>query len=466
MQILRIKNKLIGDRKFYKRVISIVLPIIVQMLITNIVTLLDNVMVGRLGTLEMSAVAIVNQLIFIFNLCIFGGLAGAGIFSTQYAGANDDEGVRYCFRFKIIISIIMVVLSVIVFLQFSKPLILMYFAEGTSAADATTTLIHATNYLKVMLIGILPFAMSQVFASTLREMGKTVVPMIASISAIVINFFLNLVLIFGLIGFPKLGVVGAAVATVISRYVEMLIVVIVIIVNRKKYTFIQGAFRSLYVPKSLYVKIITKGMPLLVNEFLWSTGMAILLKCYSARGLSVVAALNISNTVNNLFNVVFLSMGNAVAIIVGQHLGNNEIKEAKASVWKLIAFTEVCCLTIGTLMAIASPFIPHIYNTEHEVRMMATKFLFVAAAYMPLYAFAHNCYFTIRSGGRTGITFLFDSVFTWCVAVPFASILASFTTLPILPLYMLVQGLDVIKCTIGFIMIKKGVWVRNLINNT
>jgi putative MATE family efflux protein len=465
MQFSKIKSKLIGDRHFYARVVAIVVPIIVQQLVTNVVNLLDNVMVGRVGTLEMSAVAIVNQLIFIFNLCIFGGLAGAGIFSTQYAGAKDYKGVRYCFRVKFIISILMVVLSLIVFLQFSAPLISMYFAEGTSAADAAATLTHATNYLNIMLFGLLPFAISQVFASTLREMGETRLPMIASISAIIVNLVFNYILIFGHFGFPKLGVSGAAIATVMSRYVEMLIIVIVTVIRRKKYVFIQRAFKSFHVPKTLCKQILFKGMPLLVNEFLWSAGMAILLQCYSARGLSVVAAINIANTVNNLFNVVFLSMGNAVSIILGQHLGANEIKEAKSSVWKLIAFTEVNCLIIGIDMALLAPLIPQIYNTEPDVKLMATKFLFVAAGYMPIYAFAHNCYFTIRSGGRTGITFLFDSVFTWGAVVPLAFVLANYTHLPILPLYMLVQGLDVIKCAIGFWMIKKGIWVRNLINN-
>lgn len=466
MQISRLKNKLIGNRQFYGRVIAIILPIIVQQLITNVVNLLDNVMVGRIGTLEMSAVAIVNQLIFIFNLCIFGGLAGAGIFSTQYAGAKDYEGMRHCFRVKFIISIVMVALSLVIFLQFANPLISMYFSEDISTAEATATLTHATNYLKVMLWGLLPFAISQVFASTLREMGKTVVPMIASISAILINLVFNYLLIFGHFGFPKLGVTGAAIATVMARYIEMLIIVITTIAMRRRYKFIQGAFKSLYVPMALCKKIFTKGAPLLVNEFLWSAGMAILLQCYSVRGLSVVAAMSISNTVNNLFNVVFLSMGNAVAIIVGQHLGNNEIKEARASVWKLIAFTEVNCIVIGTAMAISAPFIPYLYNTEPNVRLMATNFLFVAAAFMPIHAFAHNCYFTIRSGGRTGITFLFDSAYTWVLVVPFAFALANYTDLPILPLYILVQSLDLIKCIIGFVMIKKGIWVRNLINNT
>lgn len=466
MQISKMKNKLIGNRHFYARVVAIVVPIIVQQLVTNVVNLLDNVMVGRVGTLEMSAVAIVNQLIFIFNLCIFGGLAGAGIFSTQYAGAKDYEGVRYCFRVKFVISVLMFALSLLVFLQFANPLITMYFAEDTTAAEAATTLAHATNYLKVMLWGLLPFAISMMFASTLREMGETRLPMIASVVAILVNLTFNYLLIFGHFGFPKLGVTGAAIATAMARYVEMLIIIIVTVIKRKKYVFIQGAFKSLYVPKLLCKQVFTKGAPLLANEFLWSAGMAILLQCYSVRGLSVVAAVNISNTVTNLFNVVFLSMGNAVSIILGQHLGANEIKEAKSAVWKLIAFTEVNCVNIGITMAIVAPMIPDIYKTEPDVKMMATHFLLVSAAFMPVHAFAHNCYFTIRSGGRTGITFLFDSAYTWVLVVPFAFVLAKFTDLPILPLYILVQSLDLIKCAIGFWMIKKGIWVRNLINNT
>lgn len=463
MQISKLKNKLIGTRGFYNRVIAIMLPMLIQNLVTNVVTLLDNVMVGRVGTLQMSAVAIVNQLIFVFSLCIFGGLAGAGIFSTQYAGAKDNNGVRYCFRVKMIIAVAMFLLSLCVFLPFSDSLISMYLADGTTKSEAVATMKYATEYFNVMLIGLLPFAISQVYSSTLREIGETKLPMIASVTAILVNLVFNYFLIFGKFGFPKFGVVGAAIATVLSRFVEIGIIMIVTAIKRNKYEFIKGVYKSIYVPKALCKEIFTKGTPLLINEFLWSAGMAVMLQCYSVRGLQVVAALNISNTVNNLFNVVFLTMGNAVAIIVGQHLGANETRKAKDSAWKLIALAVATCAVMGGAMAVSAPFIPEIYNTESIVKFMATEFLFVVAALMPIYAFAHNCYFTIRSGGRTGVTFLFDSAFTWVVAVPFAYILANFTGLPILPLYILVQSLEFVKCVVGFVLIKKGIWVRNII---
>ncbi len=463
MQISKMRSKLIGNKVFYSRVIAIVLPMIIQNTITNFVNMLDNVMVGRVGTLEMSAVAIVNQLIMVFNLCIFGGIAGAGIFSTQYAGANDIKGVRYCFRAKTVIGVLMFLICGAVFFAFSDPLISLYLAEDTSPQDVAVTLGFATKYLRIMIIGLLPFAVSQVFSSTLRELGETKLPMIASIAAIFVNLCFNYFLIFGKFGFPKLGVVGAAIATVLSRYVETIFIIVITIKRREKFNFIKGAFKSVFVPKNLCIDILKKGFPLLMNEFLWAAGMAFLLQCYSVKGLSVVAALNISNTVNNLFSVVFLTMGNAVAIMVGQHLGANRISEAKDTVWKLIALAVATCAVMGGILAILSPFIPYLYNTEPNVRQMATKFLLVVAAMMPIYAFAHNSYFAIRSGGRTIITFLFDSAFTWGVVVPSAYLLANYTNLPILPLYIIIQSLEFIKCVVGFILIKKGIWVRNLI---
>ena len=179
-----IKSTLIGTKEFYIRVITIVLPMIIQNTITNVVSLLDNIMIGRVGTLEMSAVAIVNQLLFVFMLCIFGGMAGAGIFATQYAGAKDTEGVRYCFRAKILIGFFMLVISLAVFLIFPNPLIKAYISETTTPAEAVATLGHAGTYLRIMLIGLLPFTITQIYASSLRELGETKLPMIASVFAI------------------------------------------------------------------------------------------------------------------------------------------------------------------------------------------------------------------------------------------------------------------------------------------
>ncbi len=458
-----LRQNLIGDKAFYSQVFAIVIPIIIQNTITNVVSLLDNVMVGRVGTLQMSAVAIDNQLLFVFNLCIFGGMAGAGIFATQFAGANDHTGVRNCFRVKMMIGFFMLAAALALFLALPDKLISLYLAEDTAPADAAATLGYGLDYLQVMLVGLIPFTVSQAYASTLREVGETRLPMVSSVVAIAINLVFNYLLIFGKFGFPRLGVVGAAVATVLSRFVEAIIIVAFTHKHSQRFPFIKGCYASIKVPKALMRDIMKRGMPLLVNEFLWSAGMATLSQCYSVRGLEVVAASNISSTVANLFNVVFLSMGNAVAIMVGQNLGANEIEKAKQTAWRIITFTVATSFVMGGIMAVCAPFIPKIYNTEDSVREMATQFLFIVAFMMPILSFTHDCYFTMRSGGRTVITFVFDSCFTWGIVVPFAFVLANFTSMPIVPLFFAVQSLEIIKGIVGFILVKKGVWVRNII---
>lgn len=464
----KLKHYTVGDKAFYSHVLTIVLPLIIQNTITNVVSLLDNVMVGATGTLPMSAVAIVNQLLFIFNLAIWGGYAGAGIFSAQYAGRGDNEGVRYCFRGKLYIGMLSLALAFTIFLGFADNLISSYIVEGTAAEDAATTMRLGKEYLNVMLIGLPAFALAQAYAGTLREMGQTKVPMIASVVAIFVNLIFNYIFIFGnqglkILPFGPMGVKGAALATVISRYVEMAIIMVYVHKSYKKYPFIQGVYRSPRIPKELTGNIIKRGAPLLANEIMWSVGMAAIMQCYSRRGLDVVAATNISNTINNLFNVVFLSMGNAIAIILGHLLGSNQMEKARVDVWRLLTVSVGGCVVLGGVLALVAPYVPHIYNTTDEVKAMATNLLFVVAGMMPFYAFAHGCYFALRSGGKTWITFCFDTGFTW-LSYGTAFTLAYFTSMPIIPLYFCVQLLETSKCVVGFIVIKKGVWVNNIVD--
>jgi len=457
-------KKLIGDKAFYKMVLLVAVPIVIQNGITNFVGLLDNIMVGRVGTEQMSGVAIVNQLLMIFNLSIFGAISGAGIFGAQFAGCGDEKGIRDVFRFKVYACLLLTVLGSVILWVFGDRLILLFLHdEGNTAQSLDAALHYGKQYLMVMLFGLLPFGVEQIYTSTLRECGETVVPMKAGVAAVLINCVLNFVLIFGYAGFPKLGVVGAAVATCISRYVQAAIVVIWTHRHAVRMPFIRGAYASMSIPYTIVSRIIVKGFPLMLNEILWATGMTMLMQCYSVRGLDTVAGLNISSTISNLFNVIFLAMGSAISIIVGQLLGAGKMEEAKDTDTKLIAMNVTGCIVMGILLALFAPLFPRFYNTTEEVKQLAAAFMRVSAICLPLYGFAHSTYFTIRSGGNTVITFLFDSVFMWCVCIPLAYVLSRFTTIPIVPLYFSCQALDLIKCVIGFILIKKGVWLNNLV---
>ena len=456
-------KRYIGDRAFYRRVFGVAIPIIVQSGITNFVSLLDNIMVGQIGTISMSGVSIVNQLMFVFNLCVFGASSGAGIFTAQFHGSGNTEGVRHTFRFKVLVCLGISLAGIGIFILGGEPLIGLYLTGEGDPLIAKQALEYGLQYLAVMLVGLIPFALTNAYGSTLRETGNGVIPMIAGIAAVLVNLVLNYVLIFGKFGAPEMGIQGAAIATVISRYVELAIVAGWTHFNRTKAPYIQGAYRSLYIPGKLLKSIVIKGMPLLINEFLWASGMAIMNQCYSTCGLDVVPAMNISGTIFNLASVAFLSMGNAVGIIMGQMLGSGrpepEIRDANRKLFVVCIGSGVL---FGGLMAAISGVFPHIYNTTDQVRHLAMQLICVSAAMMPFNAYTNAAYFTLRSGGKTLVTFLFDSCFVWGLCVPLAYCLSRFTAITILPLYILCQATDLVKCAIGAFMIKGGSWIQNL----
>ncbi len=456
-------RKFIGDKAFYKMVLSIAVPIMIQNGITNFVGLLDNIMIGRVGTEPMSGVAIVNQLIFVYNLCLFGGVSGAGIFTAQYFGQKNHEGIRQTVRFKIWIVAVITLLTTGLFLFVGDSLIRLYLQGDGTAQSAAATLHYGKQYLWIMLTGLLPFMMVQVYSSTLRECGQTLLPMKAGIVAVCVNLILNYILIYGKFGAPALGVQGAAIATVISRYTEAAIILIHTHRHKEQNPFVEGLYSTPKVPGNLIRKILVKGTPLLLNETLWAAGMAVLAQCYSVRGLNVIAAQNISNTIGNVFNIVFIALGDSVAIIVGQLLGAGKMEEARDQDNKLIAFSVFCCIGVALLMLLLAPLFPMMYNTESDVRELAKYFIMITAVFMPQNAFLHASYFTLRSGGKTVITFLFDSVFVWCVSVTIAFTLSRFTTLPVTAVFIFVQMGDFIKCIIGFVLVKKGVWLQNIV---
>lgn len=457
-------KKYIGDQAFYRRVMAIALPIMLQNLITNFVSLLDNIMVGQLSTAQISAVTIANNnLLFIFNLCLFGGAAGAGIFTTQFYGSQDQEGIRHTCRFKILICLGLAFIGTGVFLFGSDPLIGLYLQGEGDPALAAETLSYGRQYLHIMLLGLLPFALTNAYASSLRECGHPTVPMIAGLVAMGVNLVLNYILIFGHFGAPAMGVSGAAIATVIARYAECAIVMIWTHANPKKNPYAVGLYKSIHIPAPLLRSIIRKGIPVLVNECAWSLGMAILNQCYSVCGLDVLPALSISTTICNLTAVVFRSLGNTSGILIGQLLGAGAPKK---EVWDYTHKLFALCIFSGVLFAIftvaLSGAFPQIYNTTDAVRHLATWLILISAGTMPLQAYIFPVYFILRAGGKTMITFAFDCGSVWLLSIPIAFIGSRFTALSIILIYALCQATDIIKCVIGHFLMKKGSWIQNL----
>ena len=452
-------KKLIGSKGFYKMVLAICIPIVIQNGFTNLASLLDNIMIGQLGTLSMSGVSITNQLLQVFNVTIFGAMSGPGIFMAQFYGKKNKEGVENCFRIKLIIGIIITLLAIFLFYTFGQQLISLYLNDNPQ--DNLKTLNYGMDYLKIMIIGLIPFVITQVYSSSLRETGNTVLPMIASVVAVIVNFCINYILIFGHFGFPQLGVTGAAIGTVVSRVVEMSIN----IVGGYRNTYLKEAMVLKKVPLSLTKEMLKRGLPLLCNEILWSISIALISQSYSTRGIIAVAAINITTTVTNFFMIVCYAMGNSISIVVGQQLGVGEIEKAKDYDLKMLFMNFVMCLAIGIVLFNVSSLIPQIYNTSLEVKALASQLLKIAACMLPIISIYYSSYFTMRAGGKTFLTFLFDSGYTFVFTFMSALLLTRLTSLPILTIYLLVQCVDIPKATLGLVLVRKGIWVHNIVSD-
>lgn len=335
--------------------------------------------------------------------------------------------------------------------------------QGEGGAAAAASLEHGWHYMQIMLIGLLPYTLVQCYSSTLREMGNPVVPMLAGVAAVGVNLCLNWLLIFGVWIFPELGVAGAAIATVVSRFTELGVVMIYTHCNAGKFPFIVGAYRSLRVPGKLVGQLVIKGLPLMLNETLWAAGVAAVNQSYSMRGLNAVGAINISQTFWNVFSIAYMAVGAAIGIILGQMLGANQLREARESARKMIAVSGLISIAVGAVYAGVAEFIPMAYNTEPEIRRLATRMMQIAAVAMPFEALTHASYFTMRSGGRMLITMIFDCGFMWGLNVPVAFLLSRFTGLSVLWIYGAVQAIAVVKSLLGIILVERGGWVKNIV---
>jgi putative MATE family efflux protein len=446
-------RKIIGTKAFYKKVINLSIPVMIQSGISSFVSLLDNLMIGQLNQSAIAAVAVSNQVLFILMIALFGGLAGPGIYLAQFFGAKDKVGVQQSFRIKMIFALAITFLAMVIFTTFGNQIIQLFLQDQV-------TITQANNYFYISLIGYIPFMFSVVYSSSFRESAESRIPMVTGLTAVGVNFVFNLLLIFGLFFFPRLEVVGAAIATVIARLVEA--IMLVYIAHNRKFMFAERVYRSLKINAGLLKMVLKKGLPLVSSEILWSGGMTALFFAYSTFGEQVVAAMNINNTISNLFFVTFGAMASAIAVFVGGELGANRIDEAKDNAYKMIAFGTFVGFIAGILLIGLSGIIPNLYMVSNEVKSLATFLAIITGFVFWIYSYNASCFFVLRAGGATKATFFFDAIFTWFVQVSFVAYLIFLTDLSIYWIFPLSMITDVLKGMLGTYFIKSEIWVKNL----
>lgn len=457
-------RSLIGTKTFYRRVIYIALPIILQSFIMEAVNLLDNLMIGQTGLYEMAGVSISNQLIFILNLSMFGAISGAEIFGAQFYGKKDYEGVAHSFWMKVYFALGITCIGILLFIYLNEPLISLWLHDEDIIA-LQQTFYNAKDYLLIMCIGLIPAGMTRAVTSTLKECSRTDISLYSAIIALSANLVLDYALIFGKFGLPALGVKGAAIATVIARMLECGFAVIWIRMNLNQVPYFKHIFRYMKVPKDLVKNIIIRSAPLMANELLWSFGAAFASSCYAFRGIKVVASMNIVNTVANIFNTIFISLGSSIAIIVGQRLGSGEIEQALKEDRQMIFLAVVIGTFTSACLFFSSESLANFYNVDHSVKLLAVSLIQIKALLSPIDAFNNAAYFTIRSGGKTWLTFMMDAGLTWIVINPVAFILSHYTLLSIQAVYFLTLLSELSKFVPEIYVLKNKSWAEDLTNS-
>lgn len=463
--VVIILSKLFGSKKFYKSLCLIVIPIVLQQFITQFVSLLDNLMIGQVGDSEMTGVSLANQLLFIFNLSVFGCMAGASIFASQYFGSKNKEGYHETIRFKWLMGIFVFISFTLIFIFFNKELISGFITanEGDST-NPEIVFESGRKYLLIMIIGNLPFVIKEVYATSLREMKETFFPMLSGVIAIFVNLIFNYLLIFGKFGLPELGITGAAIATVLSRFVEMILVIVYTHLKKEKFSFFTGVYNKIFVKWKTFKTFLPISVLLLINEILWSLGLTLILKSYSIRGLDIVASLNISNTITNVFITIGTSLGNATGIIIGNLLGANKIEEAKAGSLHILTFSVLVTMIFSLIMIGCAFFVPNLYNASINIKHTARDLILIGAIFLPIQSLNTCCYFTLRAGGKVILTMLFDCVFVCCVRFPIAFVLSKYTNIDIRLVYTATYIVEILKSFVGFILVNKGFWLKSLVN--
>lgn len=454
MLIIRYFKELFEDKKLMKRCVEISFPIMFQSLIISAVNLVDNLMVGLLGDVAISGVASANKYYNVIQFVLFSVINSCIIYLAQYNGADNHKKMKETYRFTMLFTYCVLLIGFFAVTLFPKQLI-KFIINDPAIIDA------GARYFKYAAFSYLPMGFSLVVASSMRAMGETKTPLKISMISMFVNAVLDYGLILGKFGLPRLEIEGAAIATIVSRIVEMILCYYAL--KKGEYVFDTELKDLFKFSKDLVKQILTKAWPLVINEIAWNVGMVTLLKCYSSRGPVVNAAYSISAIVSDLFFALFSGMATASSVLIGTPLGANKLEEARENGYKLICFSVFMALFFGAGLFCSSFAIGMIYSkVSLEVISLAKNILRCMGLLYWIYMFNTQCYFTLRAGGDTKSTMILDCGYMWAVNIPIVALLAYLTNLPILTVYVVGQLTDIGKGIVAYRIVRKEKWVKNL----
>jgi len=445
---------LFSDRQFYRNLFTLAIPIMLQNLANSLVNMLTTIMIGRLGTVEVAAVALGNQVFFLYDLIVYGICSGGAIFTAQFWGKRDIAGIRknlgFCMTLNLSSAVVFFLLSV----SIPRQIISIYSRDQAVIAAGA-------DYLRTLSATFIPFAVSIVFMLTLRSVEKVRVALAVTAVYLILNSILNFLFIFGAGPIPAMGVKGAALATVISRTFQA--VALVAVTYLKKYVA-AGTFKELFSFNIPYAaKFFRFTLPVIINEGIWALGITIQNIIMARTSTDAIAAYNILGTMSMLTWVIFLGLGNAAGVLIGKKIGERDEKTARDYASKLVRFTPSLALIASFVQFLISLLLPRIFNVNQEtIRTASQMFIIYCCAY-PIRAFNNNMAIGVcRAGGDTVFCAFYDVSMMWIVAVPLTFLAAFVFHAPVWVIFLCTVTDQPLKALLGIWRFKSGKWLHHV----
>lgn len=447
-------KQMFDDKAFYRSLFLIAVPIMLQNLISSFVNMVDTVMIGRLGTAEIAAVGLGNQVFFLLNMVLFGISSGGSVFTAQFWGKKDVAGIRK--NTGLCLTLAVAAAGAFTAVCMAAP----EFIIGLYSRDRIVVEIGAV-YLRTLAPCFVPFAITFVFTLVMRSIEKVKLSMLTTVIALFVNMFLNWLLIFGIGPFPELGVAGAAIATVIARVLET--VILVTVSYSKKYAHAGSPTELFGFDRVFVARFFGIAFPVMVNEILWSLGITMQNLIFARTNTDALAAFNITNTVSQLLWVVLIGLGNGCSVLIGKRIGEGREDLARDYASRITLFAPLVGMTIALTLIPLSKMLPLFFNVNANVfGIIAGMFIILTVSY-PFRSFNMSMVIGVcRAGGDTVFSIFYDIMFMWLFSLPLAAVASFVFHAPVWVIYLCISTEDPLKMILGIWRLKSGKWLRNV----
>lgn len=438
------------SKGFYSSLVAIAIPISLQALLQNFVNMLDTIMIGRLGSVEIAAVGLGNQIFFILNMILFGITSGGGVFIAQFWGKKDLAGIRKSLGLMTLIAFVVSFIFTIVCLLIPNQLIRLY------SPDPQVIQVGG-DYLRFVCLSYVPTAISFSITLALRSTERVKLPLVCTSISLFTNLIANYLLIF----VAGLGVIGAAIATVISRIIEL--VILATWSYSHKYEICGKLKELLGFNRYFIVKFLKIAFPVIINETFWGLGTSVYNAIFAHAGTNAFTAYSITGTISQLTWVFCMGFGNGIGVLIGKRIGEKKIDEAKTYAKRSMWFMPLIGAFVGVFLVPLSKLLPVFFNVDQEIIKTATAILMILIFVYPFNSFCMNWIVGVcRAGGDTVFSAVAEIVVLWCVAIPLGYVAAFVLHLPAPMIYLFFCSESIVKAIIGAIRVLSGKWLHEV----